>query len=127
MGLYVNSRGEMHHFRNQKFSTSSLQFQPKLFINSKIVPPVKNGESFTYFGRFFNFDMDNKDHKEILTSSLCIFIQKINYFCTISTSIPKSLGILQLQIWVRHGLQKTWITLSLNISVSGLSFPFLPL
>ena len=41
-------------FGIKKFSTSSLQFQPKLFINSKIVPPVKNGESFKYLGRFFN-------------------------------------------------------------------------
>ena len=35
-------------FEIKKFSTSSLQFQPKLFINSKIVPPVTNGESFKY-------------------------------------------------------------------------------
>ena len=41
-------------FGIKKFSTSSLQFQPKLFINSKIVPPVRNGESFKYLGRFFN-------------------------------------------------------------------------
>ena len=53
-------------FGIKKFSTSSLQFQPKLFINSKIVPPVKNGESCKCLGRFFNFDMDTKDHKEIM-------------------------------------------------------------
>ena len=53
-------------FGSKKFSTSSLQFQPKLVINSKIMPPVRNGESVQYLGRFFNFDMDNKDHKEFL-------------------------------------------------------------
>ena len=30
-------------FRIKNFSTCSLQFQPKLRINSKIVPPLKNG------------------------------------------------------------------------------------
>ena len=30
-------------FGIKKFSTFSLQFQSKLFINSKIVPPVRNG------------------------------------------------------------------------------------
>ena len=57
-------------FGIKKFPTRcSLQFPPKLFINPKIVLPVKNGESFKYLGRFFNIDMDNKDHKEILKSS----------------------------------------------------------
>ena len=99
-------------FGTKKFSTASFQFQPRLFINSKIVLPVKNSESYKYLGYFFNFDLDNKDHKEILKPSLQtmlkkwtlrIFIQKISYFCTIATSFPKSLDISQLQIWVRQG------------------------
>ena len=53
-----------------EFSTSSFHFQPKLFINSIIVPPFKNGEFFKYLRHFFNFDMANKDHKKILKSSL---------------------------------------------------------
>ena len=123
-------------FGIKTFSTSSFQFQPKLFINSKIVPPIKNGEPFKYLGRFFNDDMDNKDHKEILKSSLQTILKtvdslyihpKISYFCNIATSFPNSLGVVQLQIWVKHEFQKTWITLSLNIAVSGLSIPFLPL
>ena len=65
-------------FRIKKFSTSSLQFWPKLFINSKIVPPVKNGESFNYLGRFFNFDMDNNDHKEILKPSLQTVLKTVD-------------------------------------------------
>ena len=57
-------------FGIKKLSSRSLQFQPKLSINSEVVPPVKKGESFRYLGRFFNFDMDNKDHKDFLTSNL---------------------------------------------------------
>ena len=65
-------------FGIKKFSTCSLQFQPKLLINSKVVPPVKNGESFKYLGRFFNFDMDNKDHKETLKSSLQSMLRTVD-------------------------------------------------
>ena len=120
-------------FGTTKFSTSSLQFQPKFFINSKIMPPVKNGESFKYLGRFFNVDMDNKDHKEILKSSLQTMLKTVDslYIHPKNKLLLYHRYILSkvswLQIWVRHGFQTTWITLSLNISVSGLSFPFLPL
>ena len=46
----------------KKHSTSSLQLQPKLFINSKVVQPFYNDESFNYLGGVFNFDMDSKYH-----------------------------------------------------------------
>ena len=65
-------------FGIKKFSSRSLQFQPKLLINSEVVPPVKNGESFKYLGRFFNFDMDNKDHKDILLSNLLAMLKNID-------------------------------------------------
>ena len=61
----------------KKFSSRSLQFQPKLFINSEVVPPVKKGDSFRYLGRFFNFDMDNKDHKDFPTYNLQTMLNKI--------------------------------------------------
>ena len=65
-------------FGIKKFSTSSLQFQPKLLINSELIPPVKQGESFKYLGRYFNFDMDNKDHKELVKSSLQTMLKTID-------------------------------------------------
>ena len=58
----------------------SLQFQPKLLIISEVVPPLKKDESFKYLGRFFNFDMDNKDHKDFLISNLHTLLKKINTF-----------------------------------------------
>ena len=33
-------------FDVKKYSTRSIQFQPKLLIDSKLIPPVKHGESF---------------------------------------------------------------------------------
>ena len=65
-------------FGIKKVSTSSLQFQPKLLINSELIPPVKQGESFKYLGRYFNFDMDNKDHKELVKSSLQTMLKTID-------------------------------------------------
>ena len=67
-------------FGIKKFSSRSLQFQPKLLINSEVVPPVKKDESFKYLGRFFNFDMDNKDHKDFLISNLHTLLKKIDTF-----------------------------------------------
>ena len=65
-------------FGIKKFSTRSLQFQPKLLVNSKSVPTVKNGESFKYLGRFFNFEMSNKDHQDLLLSSLYDMLQTVD-------------------------------------------------
>jgi len=62
-------------FGIKKFSTRSLQFQPKPLINSKSLPTVKNGEPFKYLGRFFNFEMNDKDHKDLLLSSLHDMLQ----------------------------------------------------
>ena len=64
-------------FGIKKYSTRSLQFQPKVLISSTLVPTVKNGESFKYLGRFFNFEMDNNDHKSLLLSSLQSMLKTI--------------------------------------------------
>ena len=66
------------NFGSKKLFICSLQSQSKLFINSKIVPTVKNGESFKYLGHFFNFDMDSKDHTEILKSSLSSMVNTVD-------------------------------------------------
>ena len=46
-------------FRIKKFSSRSLQYEPKLFIKNKLVSIVKSGESFKYLSCYFNFEMDN--------------------------------------------------------------------
>ena len=65
-------------FGIKKFSTRSLQFQPKLLVNSKSVSTIKNGQSFKYLGRFFNFEMNNKDHKDLFSSSLHDMLQTVD-------------------------------------------------
>ena len=59
-------------FGSKKFSSRSLQYEPKLFVNSKTVPTVKSGESFKYLGRYFNFEMDNKVIKKNCNPPLLI-------------------------------------------------------
>ena len=63
-------------FGIKKLSSRSLQFQPKFLINSGVVPPVKKEKSFKCLGRFFNFDMDNKDHKNFHISNLHTLLKK---------------------------------------------------
>jgi len=65
-------------FGIKKFSSRSLQYEPKLFINNEIVPAVKSGDSFKYLGRYFNFEMDNEIHKEKLKSSLPDMLTRID-------------------------------------------------
>ena len=108
-------------FGIKRFSTS-LQFLPKLFINSKIVPPVKNGESFKYLGRFFNFDMDNKDHKEILKSSLQTMFKIMDslYIHPKNKLLLYHRYVLSKISWHFAGtdLGKTWISENLDNIVS---------
>ena len=82
-------------FGIKKSATKSVQFLPKLFINSVLIPTVKIGESFQYLGRHFNFDMSDDVHKSEITSLIVnlmssidsnLYIRKINYFCTVVMS-----------------------------------------
>ena len=57
-------------FEMRKQSTKSIQFQPKLFINSELVPPVRADDSFRYLGRHFDFSMSNAMHKSELLEIL---------------------------------------------------------
>ena len=65
-------------FGIKKFSPSSIQFQPRLLINSEVIPRVKQGESLKYLVRLFNFDMNNKDHKDLALSNLQTMLKAID-------------------------------------------------
>ena len=57
-------------FRMRKGSTKFTQFQPKLIVNSELVPPILNDDSFRYLGRYFDFEMSNRKHKSELSEIL---------------------------------------------------------
>ena len=65
-------------FRMKKFSTRSMEFQRKLFINKEIVLSVKSWESFRYLGRYFNFEIDDKEHTVQIQSCLFNMLQRID-------------------------------------------------
>ena len=65
-------------FGVKKYSTRSTQFQPKLLFDKQLVPPVKNGESFKYLGRYFDFDMTNELHKSKLLSLFSTFMKGVD-------------------------------------------------
>jgi len=96
-------------FGIRKFSTRSLQYEPKLFVNHKTVPTVKSGESFKYLGRYFNFEIDNKVHKEKLQSSLVDMLTNIDSL----SILPKK----KLLLYQRYLLSK----LSWHLTVANLA------
>ena len=57
----------MCHIQYKKYSTKSILFQPKIIIESNLIPAVKTGDSFCYPGCHFDFNMSNSTHK----SELC--------------------------------------------------------
>ena len=57
-----------HSFEMKKCQTKCIQIKPKVYLNNKLINPVKIDESFVYLGRYFDFDMRNKDDKGILLS-----------------------------------------------------------
>ena len=100
-------------FRIIKFSIRSLQFQPKLLVDSKSVPTVKNSESFKYLGRFFNFEMNNKGHQDLLLSSLHDMLQTVDslHIHPKNTLLLYHRYILSKVSWhlTVADLSKTWI------------------
>ena len=55
-------------FGIKKALTKSVQYLPKLFIENSIIPTTKLGESFSYLGRYFYFEMSDKEDKLQLIS-----------------------------------------------------------
>jgi len=49
-------------FGIKKAVSRSVQYLPKLLINV-LIPTIKIGETFVYLGRYFDFNMSNKEHK----------------------------------------------------------------
>ena len=96
-------------FGIKKFSSRSPQYEPQLFVNNKTVPTVKSGESFKYLGRYFDFAMDNKVHKEKLQSSLVDMLTNIDSL----SILPKN----KLLLYQRYLLSK----LSWHLTVSNLA------
>ena len=54
----------------KKSLTKSIQYLPKLLIDNKLIHATKIDESFRYLGKYFDFNMSDKDHKQELITLL---------------------------------------------------------
>ena len=61
----------------KKSATRSIQYLPKLLVNSELVPCVRLGDSLRYLGRYFVFDMSNIVHKQELSQMVSDIMHKI--------------------------------------------------
>ena len=60
-----------------KSNSLAKQCFPKICINHRLIPAVKQNENFCYLGRFYNFPMDNAEHKQILLSETNNILEKM--------------------------------------------------
>ena len=65
-------------FGMKKSKTESLQSQPYVTINYERVQPIKNGDSFTYLGKDFNFNMNFNHVKENLMKTIRDYTSRID-------------------------------------------------
>ena len=85
------------------------QFEPQLFINSQPVPAISQGESFTYLGRIFDFNMNNDAAKH----ALC---KKFNSLLEITSSLKIK---TQLKLKILHHYIYSQITHELKMYPLG--------
>ena len=118
--------GKCHSFWMKKCKTKCEQITPKPYLNNNLIKPVKIGESFVYLSRYFDFNMTNNDHKEILISKTNELLDKnkiMLYQRYVLSKISWHLTIADLPItWVKQNLDniapkfiRTW----LEIPVAG--------
>ena len=127
-------------FGIKKFSSRSLQYQPKLFINNESIPPVSNGNSFKYLGRHFDFEMTNQEHKSDLLSSLSNMLKQIDsqplhaknklllYHNFVLSKISWNLTVADLsKTWVVENLDslvskyiRQWLDLPISATLSSI-------
>ena len=85
-------------FGIKKVLTRSAQYLPKLLIGNRLIPSIKIGESFKYLGRFFDFDMSDKEHKSELISLVNELMNEID----LKPLHPKN----KLLLYNRHVISK---------------------
>ena len=102
-----------HTFGIKKSSTSSVQYNPMILVNRERIAPIKNGESFIYLGKQFNFGMDINNIKEKLKEDNILYVTQIDRLPL--TSLNK-ISILQQYIYSKYrwlfsiyNFTETWI------------------
>ena len=101
-----------------KRGSNAVQTQPKLFVNNEYIPLVPRDEDFEYLGRFFNYAMDNKSHKQILldnTEEMMKTIDKLPLHPKYKILIYSRYVLSKLSWHLTvAGLPKTWVENNLD-------------
>ena len=72
-------------FGIKKSLTKSIQYLPKRLINNRLKPATKIGESFRHLGKYFNFNMSDKQYSaadKLWYYKNCAFFEKSMKFLT---------------------------------------------
>ena len=56
-------------FALKKFRTLVKQYKPTIYVNNVPVSGINENDSFRYLGRWFNFSMNNSQHKRELVET----------------------------------------------------------
>jgi len=127
-------------FGIKKFSSSSLQFQPKNLITSEAIAPLKQGESFKYLRRYFKFDMNNKEHKDLALSNIQTMLKAIDlwsihpknklllYYRYVLSELSSHLTVADLgKTWISENLDniatqyaRRWLDLHISATTSSI-------
>ena len=67
-----------HSFGMKKCQTKCMQIKTELYLNNKMINTVKIDQSFVYLGRYFDFNMTNKDLKDISLAKTNELLNTIN-------------------------------------------------
>ena len=98
-------------FGIKKMVTRSVQFKPKLFLAREQIPTVDMDKSFKYLGLWYNFEIDNAEHKAKVMQLTNNILMKIDSLLL----HPRNKILLYLRYshdklsWDLRDIDKTWI------------------
>ena len=102
--------------------TKSIQFQPFITLKKERMPPVKLGESFTYVGKDFNFNMNCDEVKTKLKCEVLKFIliiDKLPLKCRSKIDIVQRyvFSKLKLRFSIYH-ISETWVAENIESEIN---------
>ena len=97
----------------KKTKTESVQYQPYVAINRERVRPIKNGDSSTYLGKDFNFNMNCDHMKENLMKTIYDYTNRVD---SLSVHPLGKIEVCQKYVYPKikcdlsiYDLSETWV------------------
>ena len=111
-----------HTMGMKKYGSVHKQYQPVINICRERIPPLQDGEEFTYLGKVFNYDMNIDTEKLRLAAELTKYLEKIDLL----PLHPKfKIEIVQKYIYSKfrwsfsiYPLTVTWITQNIDNNIN---------